>query len=114
MRTLLAVSLSLAWIGADALAGTKAPPISDQAPVRLTRAPASAPACAPITTRRRARSPRPGDTILAQKQAEPARGPTDALTSCLAIWDSATHMTKQQWARACRRVAERLKDTTTK
>jgi hypothetical protein len=26
------------------------------------------------------------------------------------MWEPATHMTRDQWARACRRVAERLKD----
>ena len=30
--------------------------------------------------------------------------------SCLEIWDPATHMTRREWDRACRRVAERLKD----
>jgi hypothetical protein len=34
----------------------------------------------------------------------------EALTSCLGMWEPATHMTKAQWARACRRVAERLND----
>ena len=36
----------------------------------------------------------------------------DALTSCIAMWDRRTHMTRRQWARACRRVADRLKGET--
>jgi hypothetical protein len=30
----------------------------------------------------------------------------DYLAQCLRDWDAATHMTKQEWARTCRRVAE--------
>ncbi|HEX5959540.1 MAG TPA: hypothetical protein VFY92_12905 [Hyphomicrobiaceae bacterium] len=40
-------------------------------------------------------------------KASPAQ---DALASCIAMWDRGTHMTRQQWRRACQRVAERLKD----
>jgi hypothetical protein len=28
----------------------------------------------------------------------------DRLTQCLRDWDAATHMTRQEWARTCRRV----------
>lgn len=38
----------------------------------------------------------------------------DALASCLAQWEKSTHMTKQEWRRACRRVADRLRDLTVK
>jgi hypothetical protein len=31
------------------------------------------------------------------------------LASCLELWEPATHMTRQEWGRACRRVDERLK-----
>lgn len=34
----------------------------------------------------------------------------EALASCLAQWDKSTHMTKQEWSRACRRVADRLRN----
>jgi hypothetical protein len=33
-----------------------------------------------------------------------ADGKVDRLTQCLRDWDAATHMTKQEWARTCRRV----------
>jgi hypothetical protein len=40
----------------------------------------------------------------------PARKKPDneALASCLAQWDKGTHMSRQEWNRACRRVANRL------
>jgi hypothetical protein len=30
----------------------------------------------------------------------------DPLTQCLRDWDAATHMTRQEWARTCRRVVD--------
>jgi hypothetical protein len=33
---------------------------------------------------------------------------TDALADCLKLWDAGTHMTKQEWARTCKRVQTRL------
>jgi hypothetical protein len=41
-----------------------------------------------------------------------SRGPRDTLTSCLELWEPATHMTRHEWARACHRVDERLKSIT--
>jgi hypothetical protein len=35
---------------------------------------------------------------------------TDALASCLDQWERATHMSRQEWGRACRRVADRLQN----
>ena len=35
---------------------------------------------------------------------------TDAFASCLSQWEKATHMSKQEWERACRRVANRLQN----
>jgi len=31
-----------------------------------------------------------------------------AVTDCMGMWDSGTHMTRQEWARTCRRVQTRL------
>jgi hypothetical protein len=39
---------------------------------------------------------------------------TDALKSCLSQWEKSTHMSKQEWDRACRRVADRLQNLTIK
>jgi hypothetical protein len=46
----------------------------------------------------------------AKTDAKPAAGrsgasETDDLGQCLHDWDRATHMTRQEWARTCRRVA---------
>jgi hypothetical protein len=32
-----------------------------------------------------------------------------AIANCEAMWDSATHMTKTEWSRTCRRVQNRLR-----
>jgi hypothetical protein len=32
-----------------------------------------------------------------------------AVASCVAMWDAATHMTKPQWLRTCRRFQDRLR-----
>jgi hypothetical protein len=53
---------------------------------------------------------KPADT--ATKPADTGTKPGDSYTSCLELWDPATHMTKREWARACRRVDERLKSIT--
>jgi hypothetical protein len=47
-----------------------------------------------------------------EAEAPKQGGPPDPLTSCLELWDPATHMTRREWDRACRRVAERLKAST--
>jgi hypothetical protein len=56
---------------------------------------------------------------LAQTGQPPARQPeakaqqepgTDAFQSCLSQWEKATHMSKREWERACRRVANRLQN----
>jgi hypothetical protein len=39
---------------------------------------------------------------------------TDALSSCIAMWDRGTHMSRQEWRRACRRVADRIQNLTVK
>ena len=50
------------------------------------------------------------DTTKEAKTSKTA--PTDPLTSCLQLWESATHMSRQEWERACRRVDQRLKNVT--
>ena len=55
----------------------------------------------------------PGDSAEKKAPASPDSDGTqekDAYVSCLEIWDSATHMSRREWDRACRRVAQRLKD----
>jgi hypothetical protein len=39
----------------------------------------------------------------------PALRPHDSgMVGCVQMWDSGTHMTKQEWLRACKRVQTRL------
>jgi hypothetical protein len=106
MRTSLIVSLSLCWIAGAAFAqvGPSQSPIPKQSD-------GSAPPAGGLAPGNKKGKARPGDG--AEKQVENPYG-TDALKSCLAMWEPATHMTRREWARACRRVAERLKSTTVK
>ncbi len=41
---------------------------------------------------------------LGKKKAHEA-----AIASCEAMWDRATHMTRAEWSRTCRRVQDRLR-----
>lgn len=36
--------------------------------------------------------------------------PAKELAQCETFWEPATHMSKSEWSRACRRVASRLRD----
>jgi hypothetical protein len=59
---------------------------------------------------------------LAQTRPQPGKAQpdtmkqagTDAFASCVSQWEKATHMSKQEWERACRRVADRLQNLTVK
>jgi len=42
-------------------------------------------------------------TIAAEKKAQEA-----AVADCEQMWDSRTHMSRQDWSRTCRRVQDRL------
>ena len=110
MRSALVLFLSVDWIGGAALAQTPAPALSGQALTIQAHTPASAQARAST----KAKKGKAHRRLVADKRPEPkatTRSDDDTLTSCLALWDPATHMTRREWARACRRVAERLKDT---
>jgi hypothetical protein len=49
------------------------------------------------------------------RQTGVEKGPdTESLASCLAMWEGSTHMSKREWARACRRVDERLRNLSVK
>jgi hypothetical protein len=110
MRSALVLFLSVGWIGGAALAQTPTPALSGQA---LTTQPHASPK-PPAKTTRKAKNRKAQRRLVADKRPQPkaiARAEDDTLTSCLELWEPATHMTRRQWARACRRVAERLKDT---
>jgi hypothetical protein len=110
MRSALVLLPCVGWICGSALAQTPAPALSGQALTAQSHAPTSAWAKAT----RKAKKGRARRRLVADKRPEPkatARSDDDTLTSCLELWEPATHMSRRQWARACRRVAERLKDT---
>ncbi len=44
----------------------------------------------------------------ASADAAKAKEHAAAIASCEAMWDRATHMTRKEWARTCRRVQTRL------
>ena len=61
------------------------------------------------------------NTAPADRRAQPAgktparkKPENEALASCLAQWDKGTHMSRQEWSRACRRVANRLQNLNVK
>ena len=58
----------------------------------------------------------PADRRVQHAGKTPARKKpaNDALASCLAQWDKWTHMSRQEWNRACRRVANRLQNLNVK
>jgi hypothetical protein len=114
MRTALIAFLALASIGGAVVAETGAPVPPEPVPPSLAQAAARPAAAAPVRAGKRVRNGRARRTVVAQRP-DTARRQTaaaEALSSCLAMWEPATHMTRRQWERACRRVAERLKDTT--
>jgi hypothetical protein len=50
------------------------------------------------------------DAARKPEAAKPPERTVDPLTQCLRDWDAGTHMTRQEWARTCRRVvSNRLK-----
>jgi hypothetical protein len=109
MRYALAVLVPLVGVGGAALAQSPAPALSGHA-----AGVAQAPAGAPARAAKRQRNGRARHVAVADTRQERARGPStveEALTSCLALWEPATHMSRREWARACRRVAERLRST---
>jgi hypothetical protein len=36
---------------------------------------------------------------------------SDAIADCMRLWEPATHMSKPEWARTCRRVQNRIEST---
>jgi hypothetical protein len=47
-------------------------------------------------------------------QADTKAEAADAFASCVSQWEKSTHMSKREWERACRRVANRLQNLTVK
>ena len=49
-----------------------------------------------------------GSSDLSRNNRTGKNAMNETLKSCLDIWEKETHMTRQEWARACRRVADRI------
>jgi hypothetical protein len=47
-------------------------------------------------------------TAASAKAANETKAHAAAIANCEAMWEQATHMTRKDWARACRRVQTRL------
>jgi hypothetical protein len=111
MRSVLAVLVALVGVGGAAVAQSPAP--SGRAAAGVAQAPAGATAPTKAVKRERNGGRARRVAVADRPQQRPTRASTveEALTSCLALWEPATHMTRSQWARACRRVAERLRGT---
>jgi hypothetical protein len=90
MRAALIAIVAAGWPANVSLAQTTAqPPAAAEAKVTQNTAP-------------------PDRAQPAGKTRASKRPANDALASCLAQWDKGTHMSRQEWNRACRRVANRL------
>jgi hypothetical protein len=58
-------------------------------------------------------TPAPRAPATPQPSAAPAPSRPAAnhsLTTCLAMWEASTHMSKREWTRACQRVDDRLRN----
>ena len=57
--------------------------------------------------------PAPAETMsgasAASAELDKQKAHVAAIEKCNAMWDSATHMTKTEWSRACQRVQNRLR-----
>jgi hypothetical protein len=78
------------------------------APAQTTPSPASS---ASLTTLRLL--PRTTSTVAISPHRQSLPQPREkehdnAVADCVQMWDSGTHMTKQEWARTCKRVQSRL------
>jgi hypothetical protein len=114
MRSVVAALVPFVWMGSTAGLAQQAPApaLSGQAAAGVVGTHAST--SAPVKATKRGRNGRLPRVAVADKRQERPRGPStveEALSTCLVLWEPATHMTKREWTRACRRVAERLRDT---
>jgi hypothetical protein len=113
MRSVLTTLVPLVWFGGTVWAQTPPPAHSGPSTVGIAQVPAGA--SAPVKAGKRTRDRGAARRVaVADRKQERPRGSTtveDALTSCLVLWEPSTHMTKREWTRACRRVAERLRET---
>jgi hypothetical protein len=105
MRMIVVASLMLALGAGTALAQTT-PPSKAPAPATpkaaAPEAPKSVAPAAPMSKAPTAASA--AEKLEAKKTAK------ENIADCMRLWDAATHMTKQQWARTCERIQSRLEN----
>ena len=54
--------------------------------------------------------PQPGGANSSAQSGRTGKNPLDeSYSGCLGMWERETHMSREEWARACRRVADRSK-----
>jgi hypothetical protein len=78
------------------------------APPPAASSPASPKAAAPASPGSPAKTPTTPST-RDDKKTEKARA-KENIAECMRLWDAATHMSKQQWARTCERIQTRLEN----
>jgi hypothetical protein len=95
---LLVISIVFFGLGAAAASAQTILPPASPASLTTLRLLPSAPPPAGMSSHRQS----PGSPQSREKQHE------SDVADCMQMWDSGTHMTKQVWARTCKRVQSRL------
>ncbi len=95
---LLVISVAFFGLGAAAASAQTIPSPASPASLTTLRLLPSAPPPAGMSSHRQS----PGPPQSREKQHE------SDVADCMQMWDSGTHMTKQVWARTCKRVQSRL------
>jgi hypothetical protein len=99
MRTTLIIAFSLCCIAGTVFAQT-AP---SRSPPKATDAPGHA-------ANKKAKRMKAAETEEKAPALPDSKTLRDWYADCLVMWDTATHMNKREWDRACLRSAERLKE----
>ncbi len=102
LRSLLAGSLLLA-LGSIASSQSGSPPDDTPSPMELLSSASLQPA-QPSAAGAKADMAKKAKAGGTPDAAKPDDRKVDDLAQCLRDWDAATHMTRQEWARTCRRV----------
>jgi hypothetical protein len=96
--------LAAASVSAEPGAQSKSPAVAAQPPD--AQPPDAKPKPAPKAEAPAAPKPQVSDAKPKPAAAKASDKGAEYLAQCLRDWDAATHMTKQEWARTCRRVVE--------
>jgi hypothetical protein len=100
MHGVIVASLLLVLAAGGAAAQSSAPPPSP--------APALPKAAAPSPTATKPAAP--AATSAVKVQPDPKKVAKENIAECMRLWDAATHMSRQEWARTCERIQTRLEN----